>query len=50
MLMCRQVAVVELAETRMPTALATLSDDQTRAYEQVLELTHSQVKSPTPGA
>ena len=26
------------------------SDDPTRAYEQVLKLTHAQVKSPTPGA
>ena len=26
------------------------SDDHTRAYEQVLEITHAQVKSPTPGA
>ena len=26
------------------------SDDHTRAYEHVLELTHAQVKSPTPGA
>ena len=26
------------------------SDDHTRAYEQVLELTHAQVKSHTPGA
>ena len=26
------------------------SDDHTRAYAQVLELTHAQVKSPTPGA
>ena len=26
------------------------SDDHTHAYAQVLELTHAQVKSPTPGA
>ena len=31
MLMCRRVAVVELADTRMSTALAALSDDHTRA-------------------